>query len=209
MREDVRVSVIIPVYNHGRYIGQAIESVLDQSMAVFQVIVVDDGSKDDSARVAKSFAPVNLIESEHRGIGHARNLGVAAAIGSHVAFLDADDYWDREKTAIQTGIFAKEPSIDMVFGQVRQFLDRASPEAGADGFDEVFAGIAPGAMMVRREAMTRVGAFSDIRREDQLDTAGVDPVHRADPANARADEHGRRLPRSLPAYLSGVNPIEL
>lgn len=94
----MRFSVIIPLYNKGPYISKALASVMGQSFRDFELIVVDDGSTDDSFQVAQSVlksADVKhqLIHQENAGVGTARNNGVLAASGEFICFLDADDWW--------------------------------------------------------------------------------------------------------------------
>src|SRR5215470_4496450 len=87
-----QVSVIIPCFNGARYVGDAIESVLNQTLAAHEVIVVDDGSTDPSFNIASSYpAPVRTIRQSNQGEGGARNAGAALATGTHLFFLDADD----------------------------------------------------------------------------------------------------------------------
>ena len=94
----MRFSVIIPLYNRGLYISKALASVLEQSFRDFELIVVDDGSTDDSFQIAQSVlknADVQhqLIHQENAGVGTTRNNGVLAASGDYICFLDADDWW--------------------------------------------------------------------------------------------------------------------
>ncbi|MEZ6019211.1 MAG: glycosyltransferase family 2 protein [Planctomycetota bacterium] len=90
----MRFSVVIPAYNREGTVGRAIESALAQSYAPFEVIVVDDGSKDGTAAVIEAFGPpVTLIRQPNGGAPVARNTGVRAAKGDWIAFLDSDDYW--------------------------------------------------------------------------------------------------------------------
>ena len=94
----MRFSVIIPLYNKGLYISKALASVLEQTFRDFELIVVDDGSTDDSSLVAQSVlknADVKhqLIRQENAGVSTARNNGVLAASGDYICFLDADDWW--------------------------------------------------------------------------------------------------------------------
>ena len=94
----MRFSVIIPLYNKGPYINRALESVIEQTFRDFELIVVDDGSTDDSFKVAQSAlkdAEVGhqLIRQENAGVGRTRNNGVMAASGEYICFLDADDWW--------------------------------------------------------------------------------------------------------------------
>jgi glycosyltransferase involved in cell wall biosynthesis len=92
------VSVVIPAYNAGAYLHKAIESVLNQTVPVDEIIVVDDGSKDDTCEVAKSYGDrVRFLSQKNQGASAARNLGVQSAKFDLVAFLDADDQWYPEK----------------------------------------------------------------------------------------------------------------
>jgi len=85
------VSVVIPCYNHGRYLPEAVASVRRQSWPDVELIVVDDGSTDDSRTVAAGFAEVKLIRQSNEGLSAARNRGLHASSGEIVIFLDADD----------------------------------------------------------------------------------------------------------------------
>lgn len=94
MNQIPTVSVVIPNYNYGRFIAEAIESVLAQTHPIQEIIVVDDGSTDDSIEIIKRFsAKVKLISQQNRGVGAARNVGVKSSNGEFIAFLDADDIW--------------------------------------------------------------------------------------------------------------------
>jgi glycosyltransferase involved in cell wall biosynthesis len=91
-------SVVIPVYNGARFVGAAIESVLRQTHAPSDIIVIDDGSTDGTADIVQAFGrSVALIRSRHQGVSAARELGGAQALGDYVAYLDADDTWESEK----------------------------------------------------------------------------------------------------------------
>jgi glycosyltransferase involved in cell wall biosynthesis len=148
------VSVIIPVLNCQQFIGEAIESVLRQGPDISQIIVVDDGSTDESAKIAATFPLVQVFFQEQAGIGPARNRGTQQASGDFLAFLDADDLWFDDKTARQRAAFRDSPALDAVFGQVEQFDEHGIREA-----DDVHFTIA-GSMLIRREAFARVGEFS-------------------------------------------------
>ncbi|MSP12354.1 MAG: glycosyltransferase family 2 protein [Chloroflexi bacterium] len=160
-----RISAIIPIYNGERYLAEAIQSALDQTYAVAEVIVVDDGSTDDAVLVAQQFPPpVRTIQQPHAGASAARNRGVQESREEYLAFLDADDIWLPDKLALQIAAFAANPAPDMVFGYVQQFhspdldpLLKARIVCPA----EPAAGILPSTMMTSREAFLRVGFFDD------------------------------------------------
>ena len=90
------LSFIIPVYNGEKYITQAVESILNQAETGIEIVIIDDGSTDDSYLVCKELADkynsIKLIHSENKGVSHARNLGVSKADAEWISFLDADDY---------------------------------------------------------------------------------------------------------------------
>jgi glycosyltransferase involved in cell wall biosynthesis len=94
----MRFSVIIPLYNKAPYVAKAINSVLDQTFTDFELVIVDDGSRDESAEIASQAIEVHghcrLIRQENAGVSMARNNGVAASCGDYLCFLDADDWWE-------------------------------------------------------------------------------------------------------------------
>src|SRR5215210_7479587 len=87
----VLVSVIIPCYNQAHFLGEAIESVLAQNHPRFEILVVDDGSTDDTSEVAARYPEVRCLRQENRGLAAARNAGLRSSEGEYVVFLDADD----------------------------------------------------------------------------------------------------------------------
>jgi glycosyltransferase involved in cell wall biosynthesis len=105
------ISVVIPCYNAAHFLRATIESILRQTRPATEVIVVDDGSTDDSARIAASFGPpVRVIRQRNQGESAARNRGIEAATGDWVAFLDADDLWLPTKLARQAGVIRLAPA---------------------------------------------------------------------------------------------------
>lgn len=100
--DDPRISVIIPTYNRAHCVGEAIKSVLDQTYKNFEIIVVDDGSTDNTEEVLATFGDkIRVIRQENRGVSAARNAGIREARGEWLAFLDSDDLWLPDKLAIQ------------------------------------------------------------------------------------------------------------
>src|SRR6476660_1471039 len=109
--EKPLVSVIIPVYNGTCYLRAALESVFAQTYRPFEVIVVDDGSLDDSGVIAQSFDDVRYIHQENQGVAAARNNGIEVARGEFLAFLDQDDLWTPEKLKLQMGHLLSDPEL--------------------------------------------------------------------------------------------------
>src|SRR3954451_14848952 len=106
------ISVIIPSYNSARWISEAVDSVLAQTLVPQQIIVVDDGSRDDTrSRVRRYGPPVEYIYQPNQGVSAARNTGMQAATGEFVAFLDADDVWHPRKAEFQLRVFSERPDV--------------------------------------------------------------------------------------------------
>jgi glycosyltransferase involved in cell wall biosynthesis len=113
------VSVVIPGYNCGPFIGAALDSVFRQSYRPIEVIVVDDGSSDSTADVIHSYREVHYLRQSNRGPSAARNTGIGAAEGTYVAFLDADDLWMPEKLAEQVALLEAQPDAVLAFANMR------------------------------------------------------------------------------------------
>lgn len=155
----MKLSVVMPTYNAARYVAEALQSVLAQLPSDSEVLVVDDGSTDETAAIAECFgSPVRVIRNTHAGIGATVNLGFAEARGSLIAGIDADDRWCRGKLALQLAALDADPSLDVVFGHVRQFVspEVSDPERFAIT-DEPMPGLHRGTMVLRAEAWHRVG----------------------------------------------------
>lgn len=157
------VSVIIPVFNGQDYIAEALASVISQSCQVLEIIVVDDGSTDSTARVIAAVqAPfVHYVRQERAGISAARNHGIRLARGPLVAFLDADDLWLAGKLSLQVGSLLRSEG-DMIFCHAEEFI---SPDRWDDlhGRVKVRGGVRPSiyasATLMRLEDCHRVGPF--------------------------------------------------
>jgi glycosyltransferase involved in cell wall biosynthesis len=153
------ISVILPVHNGERYLAESIASVLAQTHAPDELIVVDADSDDRSAEIVAGIAGVRYHRQARGGAAQARNTGLALATHDLIAFQDADDVWMPERLALQTAWLETHPLCQGVFGQVTQF---ASPEIEEPlAFDPV-AQVAwmPSALLMRREAWMRTGDFS-------------------------------------------------
>ncbi len=195
-------SIVIPAYNAERYLGEAIESALAQDYSPLETIVVDDGSIDGTAAVARSYPEVQLIVQENTGPAAARNRGFAASRGEFVAFHDADDTLPPEKLSVQVGEMLAEPAVGCVLAEQELLIEQgaelpfwaegsdvptvmpAKPEELADEPD-----VHTMTMVVRREVFEQVGGFDEeMRAAEDFDWM------------LRAAEQGieiRRLPRIL------------
>jgi glycosyltransferase involved in cell wall biosynthesis len=131
LTEDGKVSVVIPCYNQAHFLPEAIQSVLSQNYEEFEVLVVDDGSKDDTAQVASEYAAqdsrVRLIRQENRGLAGARNRGLAEAVGEYVVFLDSDDRLQEKALEVGVRELKSHPRCAFVSGQFRAITVDGSP----------------------------------------------------------------------------------
>jgi glycosyltransferase involved in cell wall biosynthesis len=116
------VSVVIPTYNYGCFISEAIESVLAQTYQIDEIIVVDDGSTDGTESLVRAFGEsVRYVKQQNAGVGAARNRGVENASGDLIAFLDADDMWLPEKIEKQVAKFSADSELGLVHCGMREF----------------------------------------------------------------------------------------
>ncbi len=108
------ISVIIPVHNGERFIAQAVQSVLDQEYPAHEIIVIDDGSTDNTPSVLEKFKDKIITRrTSNLGVSNARNTGLEAATGDYIAFLDADDVWFRNKLKVQVEAIRKYPEVGL------------------------------------------------------------------------------------------------
>lgn len=116
------VSVVIPAYNCGRYIKDTVQSVINQTYKNLEIIVVDDGSVDNTKEALEPYrGKIVYSYQENKGLAEARNTGIRASKGEYVAFLDADDLWLQEKIEKQLELFRNCPEVDIVFSDFSAF----------------------------------------------------------------------------------------
>ena len=161
---DPLLSVIIPVFNGERYLSEAVESILQQDYPAIEIIVVDDGSKDQTRAIALGLEhAVTYIHQANAGPPAARNTGLAAAKGVFIGFLDVDDLWPAGKATSQLAILREDPSLDVVLGQTQVFSS-VGEDHGSRFFLQVGCGL------YRRRAFDRVGLFRpESRLSDDVD----------------------------------------
>lgn len=177
------VSVIIPTYNTAKYIGHTIDSVLGQNYKDYEIIVVDDGSTDNTKEVLEPYMEqIRYIRQKNSGRAGARNTGIRAARGKYIAFLDSDDLWTSGKLAKQVDIMEGNEKIDFLFGDKQRFSDDGtiiiSSMFKQHHYDETFFGdplyvrdaykklletnfIPTGTVIMRRECFDRSGLFDE------------------------------------------------
>lgn len=161
---NAKVSVIIPCFNSARYLESAIDSVVEQDYERLEIIVVDDGSVDTSAQIARAYGdPVHVLSQPNAGASAARNTGVRAANGDLLGFLDADDVWLPGKLKLQIAAL-QERHTDCVFGHAEQFISPELPDdvrASLHCPDGKFPARLPSAMLIPRHLFLDVGYFDE------------------------------------------------
>ncbi len=179
--KDLKISVIIPAYNASPFIADTLNSVFDQEQSGVEIIVVDDGSTDDTARiVAEHAGRLQLLRQENQGESLARNRGIKEATGDVIVFLDSDDCMSAGTIAAVVEELTAHPETDMLYGQVRFFSEKdalsqpSGRDLGSQGdiLPSVIQGaaLAPGQVYLRRACMQRVGVFrEDIRYGEDWD----------------------------------------
>jgi glycosyltransferase involved in cell wall biosynthesis len=179
------VSIIVPVYNGAEFIGESLESIFAQTYKEYRIVVIDDGSTDNTHEaVAKFGQSVNYQYQPNAGAGAARNRGVELADDEFIAFLDADDCWTPDKLEKQISILQENSELDAVFGQVRQISQNDWEnryDKLADSSPKLFEGYLPGMMLIRRESFLKVGMFSVIYQVGE----GIDWYLRAKEADLK------------------------
>lgn len=171
------VSVVIPSFNSERFLGEALASVSAQTYAPVETIVVDDGSSDDTAAVARAHPGIALIEQENSGPSAARNRGFAASRGEFIAFHDSDDTMTPDKLAVQVGHLLDNPTVGCVLAEQELIVEEGAelpfwvegtevevvmPPRPPDLEDE--PQVHPMTMVLRRETFERVGDFDESMR---------------------------------------------
>ncbi|HSY52282.1 MAG TPA: glycosyltransferase [Thermoanaerobaculia bacterium] len=168
------ISVIIPTYNYGRFLGEAIDSALAQSYSALEIIVVDDGSTDDTTRVLDAYGDrIRAIRQDNQGVGAARNAGIAAARGKYVAFLDSDDIWKPEKLERQIALFAADPDLGLVHCGAESFDNEGKTLSvllsGMEGW------VASELLRLDREVITAPGSGTLVPKRVAEEIGGFDP----------------------------------
>ncbi|NLH16030.1 MAG: glycosyltransferase family 2 protein [Phycisphaerae bacterium] len=179
----ITIAAVIPAYNLGPYIGRAVESALRQTRRLDEILVVDDGSTDDTPRVLAGYGDrIRVIRQSNAGASAARNAGIQAAQSDWIAFLDGDDEWLPEAVALLEGVVVRHPDLVWAMGNFfrcdcdsghRQWEDITPPRmeairghlAGREVFDSyfvahnLFAAGCTDTMILRREAILEAGMF--------------------------------------------------
>ena len=166
------VSVIIPTFNRGYCLEESIRSVLEQSFIDFELVVVDDGSTDNTSELVRRFPAVKLIrlEEKNRGVSFARNRGVREAQGDWVGFLDSDDLWEQGKLATQVKWIERHPDLQMVYTD--EIWIRNGVRVNPMNKHRKYSGdifryclplciVSPSSVLLRAKVLSEVGGFDE------------------------------------------------
>lgn len=165
------ISVVIPTFNRAPFLKEALQSVVEQTLQPSEIIVVDDGSTDETADLCKkSFPQVRYLYQENRGVAAARNAGIKTATEKWIAFLDSDDLWLPEKLARQWEFVQENPQAKIVQTEeiwirngVRVNPGKRHQKKSGQIFENCVSIclVSPSAVMIDREVFEKVGAFDE------------------------------------------------
>ncbi|MFP4387620.1 MAG: glycosyltransferase family 2 protein [Desulfococcaceae bacterium] len=171
MNTSPLISVVIPAYNRAWTLRNAVDSVLDQAYSPFELLVIDDGSADETPALLREYGDrIRVFRQSNQGVGAARNRGIAVARGSLIAFLDSDDRWLPGKLAAQAAFFEEHPEALIcqteeiwVRNGVRVNPRRRHQKRSGMIFEPSLALclVSPSAVMVRRSLFDEVGRFDE------------------------------------------------
>jgi glycosyltransferase involved in cell wall biosynthesis len=165
------VSVIIPTYNRGWIVQEAVDSVLDQDFYEYELIVVDDGSNDNTQEILATYGErITVLKQSNQGVSAARNSGIASASGQLIAFLDSDDLWLPGKLSSQAKFFKE--NADAVINQTQEIWVRNGARVNPKKRHHKFSGmiferslalclVSPSAVMIRKSLFDSVGVFDE------------------------------------------------
>ena len=156
------VSAIVPVFNGERFLREALDSIAAQDYAPLEMIVVDDGSTDDSALIAQRCAQAHYLFQPNQGCGPAKNTGLSAAHGEFIAFLDADDLWLPGKIRQQVEALRRAPEAGITTGRMTFFFEPGVSRPAwvpAAFLTEPQPAYLPSGLLIRRSVFDQVGIF--------------------------------------------------
>jgi glycosyltransferase involved in cell wall biosynthesis len=161
----MKISVIIPAYNAANTIGETLVSVVSQTLPPDEIIVINDGSSDNTASAALAVSPsVHIVSQSNQGAAAALNAGLRLAAGDHLAFIDADDIWSPDKLETQAGVLTRHSNLDGVGGFMSVFLCPSNSAETNKGYrlpDRPEPCWLLGALLLRRHCFDRCGLFAE------------------------------------------------
>lgn len=178
------VTVIVPCYMHQDYVERAIMSVLHQTYRNFELVVIDDGSRDNSVGIIQSLCErlhFTFISQDNRGVCRTLNRAIReAAHGDYIALLASDDYWHPDKLLLQVAQLQRHPESEFCFSQAIEFSDDSDPDSGTVFPRKCFSGhvvenvfvrqhVPAGTMLFSKQLYQRLGGFDENLKEEDWD----------------------------------------
>ncbi|MBR3627772.1 MAG: glycosyltransferase [Elusimicrobia bacterium] len=165
MTNNPLISVMMPTYNNGKYIKQAIESIYAQNYNNMEIIVVDDGSTDNTREILNQYKDVKYFYIEHKGISVARNMALEKSKGEYIAFLDSDDYWLPNKLNTQMQYFKDHPDCQIVFTKYENIFENEELKKNKramheKAIEDTFKQYLPSTVL-KKELFDKYGAFDE------------------------------------------------
>ena len=164
------ISVVIPTYNRYEVLHRALKSVFFQSYKPKEVIVIDDGSSDETSQIQNLFPEIKYFYQENSGVSSARNLGIKNSVSEWIAFLDSDDEWHVDKLKEHVNFHENTPDILMSYTDEKWIRDskeikvpKKYQKIGGDIFEECLSHciIAPSATLIHKDLLTKNGVFDE------------------------------------------------
>lgn len=171
-----KVSVVIPTYNHARFLGEAVNSVIAQTFQDFEIIIIDDGSTDNTSEIVSAF-PVRYFHQKNRGVSAAFNRGIELSNGEYICFLAADDVLLENTLQKEVEVLDNHPEVGFCYGQAQyfdesgsifrvrksSFLHRSTIVDGKEQIRELlfFCRITQSSSMARRSCVAKVGGMHE------------------------------------------------
>ena len=164
-RNKPLISVMMPTYNNGKYIKQAIESIYAQNYSNIEIIVVDDGSIDNTREIIKEYKDIKYFYIEHKGIAPARNVALENSKGEYIAFCDSDDYWLPEKINTQIRYFNEHPDCQIVFTKYKNIFENEEVKKNKRAIhdkvtEDMFKQYLPSSI-VKKDLFDKYGTFDE------------------------------------------------
>ena len=166
-RKNLKISVVIPTYNRSFLVQRAIKSVLSQTLLPHEIIVIDDGSTDNTIEILKNY-PVKVISQKNSGVSSARNLGIKNSSGNVIAFLDSDDEWKEDKLKTQLAFHEKGCKFSHTEEiwikndkELKQKAHHKKPEGECFYENISFCKISPSTVMIDKDLFEKVSYFDE------------------------------------------------
>ncbi|UCD29376.1 MAG: glycosyltransferase family 2 protein [Planctomycetota bacterium] len=169
-RKNPLVSVIMPVYNGADFLAEAIHNIQQQGYRPIEIIIVDDGSVDETATIVAQFKEdIRYVYQSNQGPAAARNTGINLATGEYIAFLDVDDLWAQNRLSTQIDFLTTHPGVDIVQGLIQdlQLVRTAHNTLTFAAVSEPYYSVNIGSAIYRRQVYDKVGLFDETLRYNE------------------------------------------